>query len=110
MLTENLLHIMEKIDSAVSEVVLQGFLRLHQAHLLRTEGRGASLLRLRNFFYFLCRIAEVVILWDSHPTLPPFAAVLGIRDILVRIRIRIRGSVPLTNGSGSNSKSDSFLQ
>jgi hypothetical protein len=41
-------------------------------------------------------------------------AVLGIRDILVRIRIR--GSVPLTNGSGSgpgsgsNSGSDSFLQ
>jgi hypothetical protein len=30
--------------------------------------------------------------------------VLGIRDILVRIRIRL--SVPLTNGSGS----DSFLQ
>jgi hypothetical protein len=40
-------------------------------------------------------------------------AVLGIRDIFVRIRIR--GSVPLTNGSGSgpgsgsNSRSDSFL-
>ncbi len=30
------------------------------------------------------------------------------RDILVRIRIR--GSVPLTNGSGLNSGSDSFLQ
>jgi hypothetical protein len=35
-------------------------------------------------------------------------AVLGIRDILVRIRIR--GSVPLTNGSGSNSGSYFFLQ
>ncbi len=35
-------------------------------------------------------------------------AVLGIRDILVRIRIP--GSVPLPNGSGSNSGSDSFLQ
>ncbi len=34
-------------------------------------------------------------------------AVLGIRDILVRIWIR--GSVPLTNGSGSNSGPDSFL-
>jgi hypothetical protein len=34
-------------------------------------------------------------------------AVLGIRDILVRIRIRIPGSVPLT--SGSNSGFDSFL-
>ncbi len=38
-------------------------------------------------------------------------AVLGIRDILVRIRIP--GSVPLTNGSGSgsgtNSRSDLFL-
>ncbi len=34
-------------------------------------------------------------------------AVLGIRDILVRIRIP--GSVPLTNGSGSNSGSGSFL-
>jgi hypothetical protein len=33
-----------------------------------------------------------------------FTAVLGIRDILVRIRIPV--SVPLTNGSGSNS----FLQ
>jgi hypothetical protein len=31
---------------------------------------------------------------------------LGIRDILVRIRIRIPGSVPLTNGSGSGSGSD----
>ncbi len=32
-------------------------------------------------------------------------AVLGIRDILVRIliQIRIRGSIPLTNGSGSGS-------
>jgi hypothetical protein len=39
-----------------------------------------------------------------------FLAVLGIRDILVRILIR--GSVPLTNGSGSDSKSrsNSFLQ
>ncbi len=37
--------------------------------------------------------------------LPPM---LGIRDILVRIRIR--GSVPLTNGSGLISGSDSFLQ
>ncbi len=34
--------------------------------------------------------------------------VLGIRDILVRIRIR--GSMPLTNGSGFNSGADSFLQ
>ncbi len=34
-------------------------------------------------------------------------AVLGIRDIFVRIRNRILGSVPLTNGSGSGS--DSFL-
>jgi hypothetical protein len=34
--------------------------------------------------------------------------VLGIRDILVWIRIR--GSVPRTNRSGSNSGSDSFLQ
>jgi hypothetical protein len=36
--------------------------------------------------------------------------VLEIRDILERIQIRIRGSVPLTHGSGSNSGSDSFLQ
>jgi hypothetical protein len=41
--------------------------------------------------------------------------VLGIRDILVQVQIRIRipGSVPLTigfcSGSGSNSGSDSFL-
>jgi hypothetical protein len=32
-----------------------------------------------------------------------FNPVLGIRDILVRIRIQIPGSEPLTNGSGSNS-------
>ncbi len=46
-----------------------------------------------------------------------YLSVLGIRDILVRIRMRIPGSVPLTNGSGtgsssgsgSNSGSDSFL-
>jgi hypothetical protein len=39
-------------------------------------------------------------------------AVLGIRDILVRIRIGIHGSIPLTtgSGSGSNSGSNSFLQ
>jgi hypothetical protein len=30
-------------------------------------------------------------------------SLLSIRDILVRIRIRIRGSLPLTNGSGSGS-------
>ncbi len=30
-----------------------------------------------------------------------FQTVLGIRDILVQIRIRIPGSVPLTDGSGS---------
>jgi hypothetical protein len=35
-------------------------------------------------------------------------AVLGIRDVL--FRIRIRGSVPLTEGSGSNSGSDSLLR
>jgi hypothetical protein len=33
-------------------------------------------------------------------------SVLGIRDFLVRIR----GSIPLTNTSGSNSGSDIFLQ
>jgi hypothetical protein len=35
-------------------------------------------------------------------------SVLGIRDIWVRIRIHIRGSIPLNNGTGSGS--DSFLQ
>jgi hypothetical protein len=35
-----------------------------------------------------------------------FRSVLGIRDILVRIR----GSAPLTHGSGSNFGSNSFLQ
>ncbi len=43
---------------------------------------------------------------------PGFLTVLGIRDIFVRIRIR--GSIPLTNGSRSgsrsNSESNSFLQ
>jgi hypothetical protein len=33
----------------------------------------------------------------------PLSAVLGIRNILVRIRMRILGSVPLTNGSGCGS-------
>jgi hypothetical protein len=33
--------------------------------------------------------------------------VMGIRGILVRVRIR--GSVPLTNGSGYSSRSDSFF-
>ncbi len=33
-------------------------------------------------------------------------SVLGISDILVRIRIRICGSIPLTNGSGFRSGSD----
>jgi hypothetical protein len=37
-----------------------------------------------------------------HNTSPP---VLRIRDILVRIRIWISGSVPLTIGSGSSSRS-----
>jgi hypothetical protein len=39
-------------------------------------------------------------------------AVLGIRDIWVRIRIRIRGSVPLTIGYGSvfDSGSDTYLR
>ncbi len=32
---------------------------------------------------------------------PAFPSVLRIHDILVSIRIRIRGSMPLTNGSGS---------
>jgi hypothetical protein len=36
-------------------------------------------------------------------------SMLGIRDILVQIWIRIPGSILLTNGSGSNSGSDSFL-
>ncbi len=37
-----------------------------------------------------------------------FPAVLGIRDILVRIRIRIPGSVPLINGSGSGDPTPFF--
>jgi hypothetical protein len=39
--------------------------------------------------------------------IPLIQAVLGIRDILVR---NPPGSAPLTNGSGSNFGSDSFLQ
>jgi hypothetical protein len=35
-----------------------------------------------------------------------FLPVFRVRDIWVRIRIRILGSVPLTNGSGSVPKSD----
>ncbi len=41
--------------------------------------------------------------WES--TLLPLQTLLEIRDILVRIRIRIPGSVPLANGSGSGSSS-----
>jgi hypothetical protein len=41
-------------------------------------------------------------------SLIPSKAVLGTRDFLVRIRIR--GSVPQTNGSGSNFGSDFILQ
>jgi hypothetical protein len=37
------------------------------------------------------------------PVVDTSVAVLGIRDILVRIRLRIPGSVPLTHGSGSGS-------
>ncbi len=48
--------------------------------------------------YGICSIALVLNAREK--------AVLGIRDILVRIGIRIRWSVPLTYGSGS----DSFLQ
>ncbi len=45
----------------------------------------------------------------QDPWIPQqLGAVLGTRDILMRIRIR--GSTPLPNGSGSNSRSDSSLQ
>ncbi len=52
------------------------------------------------------------LLGGGHRFCSPFndkglRSVLGIRDIL--LRIRIHGSVPLTHGSGSNSGSDSFL-
>jgi hypothetical protein len=42
---------------------------------------------------------------ERYRTSEPQEAVLGICDVLVRTRIRIPGSVPLTNESGS----DSFL-
>jgi hypothetical protein len=42
-LTENLLHVMKKIDPAVGEVVLQGFLGLHQAHILYLAQKDAVL-------------------------------------------------------------------
>ncbi len=45
---------------------------------------------------------QVTLFWMSQ-------AVLGILNILVRIRIRIPGPVPLTNGSESNSGSHFFL-
>jgi len=48
--------------------------------------------------------------WPNHNAGSLFITVLGIRDILVQIRIRLRGSKPLTDGSGSNSRSDSFHQ
>ncbi len=44
----------------------------------------------------------------SDGRLPSLQPALGIHDIL--LRIRIRGSVPLTNRSGSNSGFDYFLQ
>ncbi len=55
----------------------------------------------RSFGFIECRVSKKMV---------GFEAVLGIRYVLVRIRIC--RSVPLTNGSGSgsNSGSDSFLQ
>ncbi len=39
----------------------------------------------------------------QHRHLETLLAVLRIHEHLVRIRLRIRGSIPLTNGSGSGS-------
>jgi hypothetical protein len=54
---------------------------------------------------FLCPIqGEGIIMegWPyTGPCLPYLGAVLWIHAILVRIWIRIGGSMPLTNGSGS---------
>jgi hypothetical protein len=45
--------------------------------------------------------------WCKLPSIPH--TIPPIRDILVRIRIQIPGSAPLTNGSGPGSGSKSFL-
>jgi hypothetical protein len=55
----------------------------------------------------LLRLVRVPSL-QGEPSLLSLDQCWGIRDILVRIGVL--GSVPLTNGSGSNSESDSFLQ
>jgi hypothetical protein len=64
---------------------------------------GIPYLRFHSFIRYPRRVSRIRF-YVSYP-------VLGIRDILVLIRIP--GSVPLTNGSrsgsGSNSGSDSFL-
>ncbi len=53
---------------------------------------GAALTSSGNLFLFSSALSE-----DEY-----FLAVLHIHDILVWIRIRIRGSMPLTNGFGSS--------
>ena len=71
--------------------------------LMATEGRVFSIL------YRLARTDDPAVLaairQDSLITFHYFKSVLGIREILVQIRIRIRVSIRLTNNSGS----DSFL-
>ncbi len=64
--------------------------------------------RLSTRVFTRCR--QALNLAEKGNSVTTSTAVLGIRDILVRIRIP--GSVPLTNGSrsGSNCASDSFLQ
>ncbi len=71
---------------------------------LRTTGTGIRPYHFKAIsICALCRVPSRI---SEHKLF--LEPVLGIRDILMRIRIP--GSVPLTNRSGSNSANDSFLQ
>ncbi len=78
--------------------------------------RHGSILFCQNILIPSCDPATLNQLWSSvieinslpleHVHFRKIRPVLGIRDMLVRIRIWFHGSVPLSNGS----RSDSFLQ
>ncbi len=89
-----------------------------QSDALTTRLDLTNLVHLFTVLFFLLHFAWVITmledLWASSwragasLQLSHSLAVLRIHDILVWIRIRIRGSMPLTNGSGSGCGSGSF--
>ncbi len=67
------------------------------ARPLTSRGGGEMLCKI---VFYDCKIFELNSPPSPRQTNHFFFTVLGIRDILVRIRMRILGSVPLTDGSG----------